>query len=294
MFLKESNNSNNEIINVLESSDLETNGMIIIMESTEYFQNIIVDIMKIEHRSIISENMEILNEGVKETVDRLLKMIKDAWIKISEWFKQLINTSEYKIKAVRSFVDKNRAELKKFDGKIEVEMKTYNMPLLRKFSNIFGIAKNYEISTSYLKDVPLYSLNDEIVNIIKEKIGKYDTLQDFRDDLRTGSKTIEIDKSKVDIALSIIDERFKIMEETKRHYDLIKMNYDSMIKILDSFQIISPKDGGDKNENDIIRVKALKVQSDAYFKLYMIYVSFSMEVLISHVNILKKVLNNIK
>jgi hypothetical protein len=89
IFLKENNVASNEVVSEdisFETTTFELSEMFdYICNLNEAMHKIRVDAMIATHKSIVNEDVSILNEAAKEAISRLIETIKDWIRKISDW-----------------------------------------------------------------------------------------------------------------------------------------------------------------------------------------------------------------
>ena len=70
-------------------SDDETGAVEIVLEMETSWAALVQDMAAIEHKAIVNESAEILNEGLKEWWTAIVNFFKKVWAYISSWFRKV-------------------------------------------------------------------------------------------------------------------------------------------------------------------------------------------------------------
>jgi len=85
----------------------------LVSESDEEMSNLTYAMLRLEHRSVVTENAELLNEGVKEFFTKAINTIKAYWAKFKAWILRAVDVVINKIFGPRkAWLEKNEAALK--------------------------------------------------------------------------------------------------------------------------------------------------------------------------------------
>lgn len=219
------------ILNEMNYDNSELEIKYIISESIDMIHNIQLAAIKLEHHAVVNNDNDLLNEGAKETVERIIQVIKKTWERVKEWFDKVIKLLVNQKILVDGYLSKLSKNIKNFEGSFEKE--TY--PL--KNNKIFeSISSAIDSMSNEMKSINRF----EKENYFKKHFG-VSSIGELNSSINFEKEKIVIDKKVAEDFIKSTKDTIGEIEYVKRNYERIKNSTIRTVSMLESFSQVSPE-----------------------------------------------------
>lgn len=202
-------------------------GLIAISESENMWHNLKEKMMKLEHRAIITEDQELLMEGMESFKANVTKIFNKMKQFVEEIYRRFVDWLTKMFGSDKQFVER----FKGANGTVKI--KAYD------FSKVAGFeAKIQAAALSYTSVVDREDVSaEDVVTDLAKKLSLAGTVTDeaeFKVSLKETLRGTEVESLEVAGMLSIISSYKKDMENAKKGKEALQKTFNSLIKVFNA------------------------------------------------------------